>query len=715
MRAWVLRNLWPGVLFLSVLGAPSLSAQYTITTVAGGAPQPTPIAAVKASVGSPLGAATDGSGNVYFTSLNCVYKLDQSGVLTRVAGNSQPGFSGDGGPASAAQLRQPGGVALDSAGNLYIADTLNSTIRKVSIDGTITTAAGNAYLVGFSGDGGQATNAVLNYPYSVAVDNSGNIYIADTNNNRVRKVDTTGIITTAAGYGGFGFSGDGSSAPSAALEYPTGVAVDSSGNLYIADRINNRVRKVDTTGNINTVAGNGIFGYSGDGGKAISAEMLPYGVAVDGAGNIYIADLQNARIRKVSTSGIVTTVAGNGTFGYTGDGGTATSAALAPYGIASDSAGNLYIADAYDNRIRKVSGGNITTVAGNGTFEYSGDVGPAASAQLNFPSGVAADAAGNLYIADTYNNAVRQVSTTGAITTVAGTGAFGYFGDGGAATSAQLGQPSGLAVDRVGNLYIADTANSSIRKVSPAGTIFAVAGTGISGYSGDGGAAASAQLNLPNGVAVDSAGNLYIADSNNHRIRKVSIDGIMTTVAGTGFAGYSGDGGGALAAQLDQPSGIAVDSAGNLYIADTYNNVIRQVSAGGTITTVAGNGTIGYFGDGGPARNAQLNHPNGVAADRAGNLYIADSDNNSIREVTSAGIITTLAGNGTLGYSGDGGPAASAQLDLPNGVAVDGAGNVYIADALNNAVRLAQPASPPPNGQRNPARVPGRPVASQPR
>ena len=596
---------------------------------------------------------------MYFSSLNCVYKLDPNGVLTRIAGNSQPGYSGDGGPASAAQLNQPAGLAVDSSGNLYIADTRNSIIRKV---------------------------------------------------------DTNGNISTVAGYGGFGFSGDGSAAAGAALNYPTGVAVDSSGNFYIADRVNNRVRVVNaTSGIITTMAGNGTFGYSGDGGPAPNAELLPYSVAVDGAGNVYIADLEFARIRKVTTAGIISTVAGNGTFGFSGDGGPATSAALAPYAIASDSAGNLYIADAYDNRIRKVSGGTITTVAGNGTFEYSGDIGPAASAQLNFPSGVAADAAGNFYIADTYNNVVRQVSTKGTITTVAGNGAFGYSGDGGAATGAQLAQPSGVAVDRSGNIYIADTGNSSIRKVSPAGTISTVAGTGISGYSGDGGPATSAQMNLPNGIAVDVAGNLYIADSNNHSIRKVAVDGTMSTVAGTNFAGYSGDGGPASVAQLDQPSGIAVDSSGNLYIADTYNNVISQVTSKGTITTVAGNGSIGYFGDSGPAATARLNHPNGVAVDGSGNLYIADSNNNVIRQVSTKGTITTLAGNGTIGYSGDGGPAASAQLDLPNGVAVDSTGKVYIADAFNNAVRLAKPASPGPNGQRNPAIDSGRPMAGQSR
>jgi len=337
-----------------------------------------------------------------------------------------------------------------------------------------------------------------------------------------------------------------------------------------------------------------------------------------------------------------------------------------------------------------VHAGIISTLAGDGTAGSSGDGGVATSAQLNLPNGVAVDSSGNLYIADRYNDRIRKVTSGGLISTEAGTNAFGYSGDGGPATSAQLNYPAGVAVDSSGNLYIADRDNDRIRKVTSGGIISTVAGTGAWGYSGDGGAATDAQLYAPRGVAVDSSGNLYIADFDNHRIRKVTSSGIISTMAGTGAFGYSGDGGAATSAQLDSPTGIAVDSSGNLYIADLFNHRIRKVTSG-IISTVAGTGAQGYSGDGGAATSAQLNRPYGVAVDSSGNLYIADRDNHRIRKVTS-GIISTVAGTGVASYSGDGGAATSAQLNYPYGVAVDSSGNLYIADRSNHRIRKITPA-----------------------
>ena len=661
---------------------PASGQTYTISTFAGGA-LPAGIPGTSASLGSaPQYIAADHAGNVFFADQNSVLRLDAtSGILTLVAGNGTPGFSGDNGPATSAQLANPQGLAVDSAGNLYIADTNNQCIRKVA-NGVITTVAGNG-TPGYTGDNNPATSAQLYGPTAVAVDSAGNLYIADTNNQCIRKV-ANGVITTVAGNGARGSSGDNGPATSALLSNPYGLAVDAAGNLYIADSSNNRIREV-SGGMIATVAGNGAAGFGGDNGPATSAHLAyPQDLAVDSAGNLYIADTNNNRIRKVS-NGVIATLAGTATYGFSGDNGLATSAQLNnPYGVAVDPAGNLYIADTFNNRVRKVSNRVITTVAGDGTVGFSGDNGPATSAQLADPWSVAVDSAGNLYIADYGNNRIRKVSN-GVIATVAGNGTRGSLGDNGPATSAQFYGPAGLAVDSLGNLYIADYGNNRIRKVSN-GVIATVAGGGAS--LGDNGPATSAQLALPYGIAVDSGGNLYVADWGNNRIRKVS-NGVIATVAGNGTRGFSGDNGLATAAQLANPQGIAVDSAGNLYIADFGNASIRKVS-NGIITTVAGNGTPGFSGDNGPATSAQLYLPYGVAVDSAGNLYIGDSGNNRIRKVSN-GVIATVAGNGTFGFSGDNGPANSAQLANPYGVAIDSAGNLYIGDSGNSRIRVSAP------------------------
>jgi hypothetical protein len=336
----------------------------------------------------------------------------------------------------------------------------------------------------------------------------------------------------------------------------------------------------------------------------------------------------------------------------------------------------------------------ISTVAGNGTAGYTGDGGSAVAAELHSPWGLAADTAGDLFIGDTANNCVRKVNTLGTITTVAGNGTAGYSGDGGPATAAQLSSPRGVAIDASGNLYIGDTANNCVRKVNTFGTITTVAGNGTAGYSGDGGPATAAQLNAPHGIAIDSSGNLVIADQTNECVRKVNATtGTITTVAGNGTAGYSGNGGPATAAQLHTPAAVAVDSSGNTYIADQANDGVRRVDATtGIITTVAGNGTAGYSGDGGPATAAQLSSPRGVATDASGNLYIGDAANNCVRKVDTFGTITTVAGNGIAGYSGDGGPATAAQLSSPRGVVLDSLGyNLYVADYTNNRIRKVSP------------------------
>jgi sugar lactone lactonase YvrE len=331
-------------------------------------------------------------------------------------------------------------------------------------------------------------------------------------------------------------------------------------------------------------------------------------------------------------------------------------------------------------------GRGVATTAGKGTPGYSGDNGAAASATLADPSAVAYDASGNLYLADAQNNVVREILKSGQITTIAGTGVEGYGGDNAAATSAYLDTPTGVAVDGSGNVYIADSHNHRIRKVS-GGTITTIAGTGAAGYSGDGGAATAAQLSLPTAVAVDSSSNLYIADTNNQRIRKITGTTI-TTIAGDGEELYAGDGAAATSAVLDLPTGVAVDATGNVYIADRHNQRVRMVSVGGTISTLAGSGAASFSGDGAGATAATLFRPSSVSIDGAGNIYIADTGNQRIRQV-SGGTIATVVGNGQQGFGGDTGPATGAIMNSPRAVVADASGNLTIADKLNQRLRTA--------------------------
>jgi len=675
------------VVLTSLVSCAAFGQTYTISTVAGSAPQANTAGTSAVLGGRVLGVAPDAAGNLYFSAQDCIMKLAAStGILTLAVGNGTAGFSGDNGPAASAQVNDAQGVAVDSAGNLYIADNSNHRIRKVS-NGVITTVAGNG-TAGFSGDNSPATSAELDDPIGIAVDSAGNLYIADSGNNRIRKV-SNGTITTVAGNGTAGFGGDnsGNGATAAELNDPLGVAVDAAGNLYIADYGNNRVRKV-ANGVISTVAGNGNATFSGDNGQAATAGVYePRGVAVDSAGNVYIADSHNYRVRKITIStGVISTVAGNGTPGYSGDNGPATSAELHyPASVSLDSAGNLYIADLADAVIRKVASGTITTVAGTGPTGFGGDTGPAINALLDQPNGITLDSSGNLYIADFLNSRIREISTAGVINTEAGISINGSAGDNGPATSAELNGPVGVAVDSSGNVYIAGEDDNRIRKISN-GVITTIAGNGTAGYV-DNVTATSGELNTPYGIAVDSSGNVYIADRANNRVRKIS-GGIITTVAGTGTQGFSGDGGPATSANLTLPQGVAVDSNGNVYFSDPGGR-IRKVS-GGIITTIAGTGTPGYSGDNGVATSAQLGDPLGLAVDAAGNIYIADHNNYVIRKISN-GVITTIAGSHVAGLSGDGGAATAAQLDNPFGLTVAPNGNVYISDAANNRIRLLTP------------------------
>jgi len=817
----------------------------------------------------------------YYTSTySRVRKVNAYGIISTFAGTGTSGFSGDGGAATAAEIEYPGGVATDPIGNLYFIDEGNARIRKVDTSGIITTIAGTG-TYGDTGDGGPATSANI-AGGSIAIDDSGNIYFGGWDDYywysggsyyyywNIRKINTSGIISAFAGTGTSGFSGDGGPATSALLGYVYGLAADHSGNVYIDDESNQRIRIVNSSGIISTFAGTGTAGFLGDGGPATAARFYdPLGIAVDGAGNLIITDYANQRMRKVNSAGIISTIAGTGTAGFYGDGGPATAAHLYyPWGVAVDGPGNVYIADWENIRVRKItnynrpcfftkrpsqnltvcentsydsinsllpvfdsdyyqpetwavlsgpshggvigayttvsgcdtmhphgmyytptfgysgldtfketvtdgyvydtitiyvtvnpipsvitgnascsvgsyttlldstSGGTwsgttsvatvggstglitglavgtptitytlptgcintatvnifayagqlISTIAGNGAAGSTGDGGAALSAELSAPWGVAVDAVGNKYIADYSNNKIRKVSPAGIITTIAGTGAGGFYGDGSAATLAQLNHPYDVAVDASGNVYIADDGNYRIRKVNTSGIITTIAGNGTSTYPGDGVAATAAGLYAPSGVAIDGAGNVYIAVDGTH-VRKVNTSGIISTFAGNGSTTYVADGIAATSNGLNNPVSVAVDVSGNVYIADQLSNHIRKVNTSGIMTTIAGTSSAGFSGDGSPATGAALYNPWGIATDPLGNIYIGDHGNNRVRKINTSGIINTIAGNGTLGYGGDACAATAGELYSHWGICTDNSGNIYVADGGNNRVR----------------------------
>jgi trimeric autotransporter adhesin len=673
-----------------------------------------------------------------------------------VAGTGVPGYSGDGGPGTAANLYGPTGVATDARGDLLIGDGVNNRVRIVAASactsscpfalssmtaGDIYTIAGNGN-AGYTGDGGPATAAAVHYPVGVATDLRGDVLITENIENRVRIVAasscssacplglasmTAGHIYLVAGNGTAGFSGDGGPGTAAELSDPYGVGADAKGDLLIADSNNARVRMVATSacssacpfGLASTVAGD-IYTIAH---TAAGYPAFPTGVTADSKGNLLIAD-GYANVRMVAgascssacpfglsstTAGQMYVVAGNGSWGYSGDSGAATAAGVSvPRGVATDSKNDVLIADTTDNRVRMVAGascssacpfglastvmGRIYTVAGNGNIGYSGDGGPATSAVIWNPDGVAVDAKGNLFITDTFNSRVRMV----------------------AAASCSSACPLGL--------------HSTVR-----GDIYTVAGDATPGYSGDGGPATSAEFNSPESVTVDSKGDLIISDTGNARVRLVAAascssacplglaattTGDVYTVAGGGSGGL-GDGGPARSGQLSNPAGVALDSKGNLLIADVNDGRVRLVAGAacssscplgltsttrGDIYTVAGGGTSS--GDGGPATSAALGlsaqFTSGVALDARGDLLIGDGGTNRVRLVANAscttacplglsattrGDIYTVAGGGTAGL-GDRGLSTAAQLSSPSGLAVNARGDLFIADAQDNRVRF---------------------------
>ncbi|HWO23675.1 MAG TPA: hypothetical protein VNO30_33265 [Kofleriaceae bacterium] len=575
----------------------------------------------------PNSVAVDSTSNIYVadTANLTIRKITAAGIVTTLAGSVGASGSTDG-TGTAARFGYPSGVAVDGAGNVYVADQYNQTIRKVTAAGVVTTLAGKAGMPGTTD--GMGIAARFSFPTGVAVDSAGNVYVADSSNHTIRKVTPTGVVTTLAGTAGMSGSTDGTGS-AARFRYPTDVAVDSAGNVYVADRDNSIIRKITTTGVVTTLAGTA--GSS---------------VAVDNAGNVYVADVNNSTIRKITAAGVVTTLAG--TAGITGstDGTGAAARFTSPSGVAVDSAGNVYVADKGNHTIRKVTTvGLVTTLAGTAVMSGSTD-GTSTAASFYYPTGVAVDSAGNIYVADYLNSTIRKLTLAGIVTTLAGTAGMMNSTDGTGA-AARFTLPSGVAVDITGNIYVADTENSTIRKITTAGVVTTLAGTAGMDGSTDG-TGAAARFYFPKDVAVDDDGNVYVADSANYTIRKVTAAGVVTTLAGTAGMVGSIDGTGA-AARFNDSNSVAVDSAGIVYVADTANHTIRKVTTTGVVTTLAGTAAL-YGSTDGTGAAARFRYPTGVEVDGAGNVYVADSGNSTIRKITAAGVTTTIAGMaGTTG------------------------------------------------------------------
>jgi sugar lactone lactonase YvrE len=605
---------------------------------------------------------------------------------------------GDGRPAIQATLNRPSGLAFAADGALLIVDRVHARIRRVDpTTGIISTLAGS--IQGDGGNGKVADQGELNVPITVRVDGpTGDLLIAETEGHVIRRVlAATGVLTTIAGTADTpSYFGDGGLATAALLSGPTDAIPDGAGNILIADRANHRIRRIDTGGNINTVAGNGTPGYTGDSvlpGSAPLAQLnFPHCILPIPGGGFYICDEFNHAIRRVGPLGAIATVAGNGLPGFADGPATGVATLNKPRALAfADGTNNvLLISDAGNNRIRRLDllGGTLTTIAGTGADTFSPDGSPAATSPIRTPSGLVVAPDGRIVFSENFAHRVRAIDADGNLVTLVG-GIAEFDGDGGPAVDAQFGQVKAVARDKDGHFVISDAGNNRVRRMNAfTGVVETIAGSGEPEFGGDGGSALDAGLTLSDAV-VDSSGRLIISDSDNNRIRRVDAAGNISTIVNeTGVAGYTGDNGVATAAQIHHPTGIEIDGGDNLYIADFLNHAIRKVDAAGNIVTVAGTGVPGYNGDDITATTAQLNSPTDLAVDGAGNIYIADFENNRIRFVSAAtGLISTVAGTGVAGFSGDGGLAAAARFKNPSDVDVDANGNVWVADMENHRVR----------------------------
>jgi len=651
---------------------PNAAPPQMVTTVAGPSFPLTSGGGASASFNQPFGVAADDTGNVYVADYdnNLIRKISASGVVSTLAGTGKQGS--DNGAALSASFDLPSGVAVDKSGNVYVADLANNMIRKISPAGVVSTLAGT----GDTGSiNGPAATATFFQPTGVAVDNSGNVYVADLNNHMIRMISAAGVVSTVAGTGATGSAnGPGSTAT---FMSPSSVAVDQSGNIYVADFTNQLIRKINSSGVVSTLAGSGSIGFV-NGPDSAASFSAPFGVAVDASGNVYVAEAGNQDIRMISPSGVVSTLAGSGVVGS--HNGIATQASFwFPTGVAVDGAGNVYVADRSNNLIREIDpSGLVSTLAGNGSV---GSANSPATSSFSTPSGVAEDGQQNVYVADQNNNVIRKIDTKGVVTTFAGNGNRALVN--GTALAASFDMPYAIAVDGSGNLYVSE-ADNVIRKITSSGMVSTLAGSGLTGSTNGVGTVAS--FNAPTGIAVDNRGNVYVADAGNNLIREISPSGVVSTLAGSGSPGYT-DGDVQNQVAFNHPVGVAVDGQNNVYVADAGNNVIRIINPTGT-TTMAGSGTPGSIDASG--LKASFDDPSGIAVDGSGNVYVTDLGDNKIRYVSNQfGAVSTMAGTGAAGSAN--GPGSVATFNAPLGIAVDQHGHIYVADMGNNLIRVLTP------------------------
>lgn len=677
-------------LFLAA-GAAHLTAQlnyatpYTFTTLAG-----TPAASGVDGTGAaarfyfPSGVATDAQGNVFVAdrSNHVIRKITPAGAVTTLAGRT--GVSGEvDGPAELARFYYPTGLTLDTAGNIFVADM--NVIRKITPAGVVSTIAGKRD--GASYVDGPGTSARFSEITAVAVAADGTLYVADMGNRIIRKITPAGLVSTFAGEPNTRLPPADGIGTAARFDQPYALALDAAGNLFVTDSNASGIRKITPGGVVSTLA---------------HLDTSSCGIALDSAGNLYVTDRGSSLLKKITPAGVVSTLAGqSGQRGHAD--GTGTGARFNfPQGLAADASGTLYVADTVNGMIRKVSpAGAVSTLAGRYVDLNGGAAdGQGAAAQFSGPKAMAVDAQGNLYVADNANFTVRKITPAGVVSTLAGlAGSPGNVdGQGGSARfgALQFDQypygPNGIALDSAGNLFVTDSGNRTIRKITPAGLVTTFAGNALTQTSANG-VGTQAAFGSLGGITIDSADNIYVSDQST--IRKITPAAVVTTLAGANDAvlggpesGYTADGPGNLA-RFDYPAGLTVDSANNLYVADTQNHMIRKITPAGYVSTIAGARApaTGFTGDrDGIGRDARIGSPQGIAVDDAGNLYVIQSS--LLRKITPAGVVSTIAGS--LGNSDTGsadGTGAAVQFNFASGIAIDRAGALYVADKSNNTIR----------------------------